>query len=67
MAAADLLVERQRAMVNRLRSRGQDCGRAVALFDEMEQMARLICRSQMLVEVPMATRQDVPRRPDLAA
>src|SRR3954471_4197925 len=35
-ATAELLVERQRALVHRLRARGHDCGPAVALLAELE-------------------------------
>ena len=67
-AAAALLVERQRVLVDRLRARGHDCGPAVALLVELERTRRLIDRSRMLIGAPMTVREDVPHhRPDLAA
>jgi transcriptional regulator with XRE-family HTH domain len=67
-AAAALLVERQRVLVDRLRAGGHDCGPAVALLLELERTRRLIDRSRMLTGAPMTVREYVPRhRPDLAA
>ena len=66
-AAAELLVERQRALVDRLRAGGHDCGPAVALLVELERTRRLIDRSRMLIGAPVTVRRDVPHRPGLAA
>ena len=66
-ATAALLVERQRALVDRLRAGGHDCGPAVALLVELERSRRLLDRSRMLIGAPVTVRRDVPHRPDLAA
>jgi hypothetical protein len=58
LAAAERLLERQRLMVDRIRSRGHDCGRAVALLGEMERTLRLQRQSRTMMGALTVVRQN---------
>src|SRR4051812_39375691 len=67
MAMAEGLVEGQRQLVDRLRSRGHGHDQAVALLGEMERSLRLMRQTRSLVELHGALGQGAPCRPGLAA
>src|SRR3954453_23376919 len=67
IAAAQLLVERQRGMVNRLRSCGHGHDQAVALLGEMERSVRLMRQTGWVLGAYQAAGQGARCPPRLAA